>query len=316
MTMDHSLFAPLGEKTNHLYTRSNLNGRGRYLEEEKKTSSRMSQASKDKLGRVLLVGAGPNDPELLTVKAYKAIENAEVVVFDRLVGQEVLNLIPDSCEQIYVGKRCGQPSLKQQQINQILIEQAQLRKQVVRLKGGEPFIFGRGGEEALALVANEIEYDVIPGITAAIGCAASSKIPLTHRNVSRSVTLVTGHITSGAFSSWAGLVSSGQTLVFYMGLEQAKNIQQGLMSEGVKEDFPLAIIGNGCSKNQQVYVSQLSQLVSLSEQLKGLTPALIIVGEVVNLRQDLLQAHHLQAQNQQDQSQALYPQLMAELIGV
>ncbi|MBD1574128.1 uroporphyrinogen-III C-methyltransferase [Vibrio sp. S17_S38] len=244
---------------------------------------------KRQYGRVLLVGAGPNDPELLTVKAYKAIEQADVVVFDRLVGQDILNLIPDDCQQIYVGKRCGQPSLKQDQINQILIEQAKQGKQVVRLKGGDPFIFGRGGEEALALVAENIEYDVIPGITAAIGCAATAKIPLTHRNISRSVTLVTGHVTSGAFSSWAGLVSSGQTLVFYMGLEQALNIQQGLMSEGLNADFPLAIIGNGCSENQQVHVSQISDLVRLANDLKGLSPALIIIGEVVTLRKQLLQ---------------------------
>lgn len=262
---------------------------------------------KKQYGRVLLVGAGPNDPELLTVKAYKAIEQADVVVFDRLVGQDILNLIPDDCQQIYVGKRCGQPSLKQDQINQILIEQAKQGKQVVRLKGGDPFIFGRGGEEALALVAENIEYDVIPGITAAIGCAASAKIPLTHRNISRSVTLVTGHVTSGAFSSWAGLVSSGQTLVFYMGLEQAQNIQQGLMSEGLNADFPLAIIGNGCSENQQVHVSQISDLVRLANDLKGLTPALIIIGEVVTLRKQLLQPAH---KNEEFSMEAIMGELM------
>lgn len=262
---------------------------------------------KKQYGRVLLVGAGPNDPELLTVKAYKAIEQADVVVFDRLVGQDILNLIPDDCQQIYVGKRCGQPSLKQDQINQILIEQAKQGKQVVRLKGGDPFIFGRGGEEALALVAENIEYDVIPGITAAIGCAASAKIPLTHRNISRSVTLVTGHVTSGAFSSWAGLVSSGQTLVFYMGLEQAQNIQQGLMSEGLNADFPLAIIGNGCSENQQVHVSQISDLVRLANDLKGLTPALIIIGEVVTLRKQLLQPAH---KNKEFSMEAIMGELM------
>lgn len=262
---------------------------------------------KKQYGRVLLVGAGPNDPELLTVKAYKAIEQADVVVFDRLVGQDILNLIPDDCQQIYVGKRCGQPSLKQDQINQILIEQAKQGKQVVRLKGGDPFIFGRGGEEALALVAENIEYDVIPGITAAIGCAASAKIPLTHRNISRSVTLVTGHVTSGVFSSWAGLVSSGQTLVFYMGLEQAQNIQQGLMSEGLNADFPLAIIGNGCSENQQVHVSQISDLVRLANDLKGLTPALIIIGEVVTLRKQLLQPAH---KNKEFSMEAIMGELM------
>lgn len=243
--------------------------------------------SNKKAGKVLLVGAGPNDPDLLTVKAYKAIQQAEVVVFDRLVGQDILNLIPEHCEQIYVGKRCGKPSLKQDEINHILIEQAKLGKQVVRLKGGDPFIFGRGGEEAFALIAQQISYDVIPGITAAIGCAASSKIPLTHRGLSRSVTLVTGHVMAGAFDSWSGLVSTGQTLVFYMGLEQAEKIQAGLLNSGLSKQTPIAIIGNGCSKNQQVHVNKLSELCCLSNQLKGLTPALIVVGEVVSLREKL-----------------------------
>ncbi|OEF23314.1 uroporphyrinogen-III C-methyltransferase [Vibrio rumoiensis 1S-45] len=243
--------------------------------------------SAKKTGKVLLVGAGPNDPDLLTVKAYKAILQAEVVVFDRLVGQDILNLIPDHCEQIYVGKRCGQPSLKQDEINDILIEQAKLGKQVLRLKGGDPFIFGRGGEEALALIAQQIPYDVIPGITAAIGCAASAKMPLTHRGLSRSVTLVTGHVMDGAFDSWSGLVSTGQTLVFYMGLEQAEKIQAGLLHSGLSKHTPIAIIGNGCSKKQQVHIEQLSELCHLSTKLKGLTPALIVVGEVVSLREKL-----------------------------
>ncbi|MFV0576726.1 MAG: uroporphyrinogen-III C-methyltransferase [Vibrio sp.] len=241
-----------------------------------------------KQGKVLLVGAGPNDPDLLTIKAYKAIQQADVVVFDRLVGDAILDLIPSHCEQIYVGKRCGQPSLKQEEINQILIEQAKLGKQVVRLKGGDPFIFGRGGEEALALVEQQIPYDVIPGITAAIGCAAAAKIPLTHRGIARSVTLVTGHVVEGAFESWSGLVQSGQTLVFYMGLEQANSIQQGLLASGLTQSTPLAIIGKGCSSEQQTHISELGKLEELANQLKGLTPALIIIGEVVALREQLL----------------------------
>nr|WP_089138123.1 uroporphyrinogen-III C-methyltransferase [Vibrio rumoiensis] len=245
-------------------------------------------SSSNRKGKVLLVGAGPNDPELLTIKAYHAIQKADVVVFDRLVGSEILDLIPEHCEQIYVGKRCGQPSLKQDEINQILIEQSQQGKSVVRLKGGDPFIFGRGGEEALALIEQGIEYDVIPGITAAIGCAASAKIPLTHRGISRSVTLVTGHVMNGAFDSWTGLVGSGQTVVFYMGLEQAHSIQQGLRASGLSATTPIAIIGNGCSLQQKTYTATLDSLPRLAKQLKGLTPALIVVGEVVALRDQLM----------------------------
>lgn len=270
-------------QTNHLLGTINMGQSGHQL-----NSDKMKASTSSKKGKVILVGAGPNDPELLTIKAYQALQKADVVVFDRLVGHEILDLIPEHCEQVYVGKRCGQPSLKQEEINQILIEQAEQGKQVVRLKGGDPFIFGRGGEEALALIAQGIQYDVIPGITAAIGCAASAKIPLTHRGVSRSVTLVTGHVMNGAFDSWTGLVGSGQTVVFYMGLEQAQSIQQGLHASGLSASTPIAIIGNGCSPKQETYTATLDSLASLANQLKDLTPALIVVGEVVALREQLM----------------------------
>lgn len=270
-------------QTNNLLGTINMGQSGHQL-----NSDKMKAPTSSKKGKVLLVGAGPNDPELLTIKAYQALQKADVVVFDRLVGHEILDLIPEHCEQVYVGKRCGQPSLKQEEINQILIEQAEQGKQVVRLKGGDPFIFGRGGEEALALIAQGIQYDVIPGITAAIGCAASAKIPLTHRGVSRSVTLVTGHVMNGAFDSWTGLVGSGQTVVFYMGLEQAQSIQQGLRASGLSASTPIAIIGNGCSAKETTYITTLDELPMLAISLKGLTPALIVVGEVVVLREQLM----------------------------
>ncbi|MEF1290876.1 uroporphyrinogen-III C-methyltransferase [Vibrio sp. M260118] len=239
-------------------------------------------------GKVLLVGAGPNDPELLTVKAMKAIQDADVIVYDRLVNQEVLEFASTQCKLIYVGKRCGQPSLKQEEISQILVDCAKLGKQVVRLKGGDPFIFGRGGEEGLLLAENNIEYQVIPGITAAIGCAASSYIPLTHRKVARSVTFVTGQVVTGALPAWSQLVGAGQTLVFYMGLEKADEIQRGLISNGLDGDFPLAIVTHGCSRQQKVHVSCLSELMSKAHELKGVSPGLIILGEVVKLRDELM----------------------------
>ncbi len=258
-------------------------------------SSRQSAASRGGLnrqhrqGRVSLVGAGPCDPELLTIKALKALQQAEVVVFDRLVGEDILRLSNANAERIYVGKRCGRPSMSQPEINAVLIEQAKLGKQVVRLKGGDPFVFGRGGEEALALVAANIRYQVIPGITAALGCAASSLIPLTHREVSRSVTFVTGQVVTGALPAWSGLVATGQTLVFYMGLEQSAQIRQGLLAHGLSGQTPVAIIGKGCSEEQQVYELTLDELERYAQALKGLSPALIILGEVVKLRRALMQ---------------------------
>jgi len=240
-------------------------------------------------GFVYLVGAGPNDPDLLTVKALKVIQTADVVVYDRLVGRDILDLVNPDAEMVYVGKRCGLPSLKQEETNRLLVEYAQKGLQVVRLKGGDPFIFGRGGEEALELVKHNIPYQVIPGITAAIGCSSSALIPLTHRTVSRSVTLITGQVVTGALPSWAGLVASGQTLVFYMGLENAKSIQDGLIGHGLAADTPVAVVGQGCSVNQTVVTFELHQLTQTADDLKGLSPALIIMGEVVKLREQLLQ---------------------------
>ncbi|WP_420835057.1 uroporphyrinogen-III C-methyltransferase [Vibrio galatheae] len=246
-----------------------------------------AHSNASRYGKVQLVGAGPNDPELLTIKALKAIQQAEVIVFDRLVNQEILQFAKPGCQQIYVGKRCGKPSLKQEEISQMLVEYARLGKRVVRLKGGDPFIFGRGGEEGLLLAKHEIEFDVIPGITAAIGCAASSMIPLTHRQVARSVTFVTGQVVTGALPAWSQLVNAGQTLVFYMGLEKAEEIQQGMMAQGLDASFPLAIITHGCSRQQKVHVSSLGSLAAKAIELKGVSPALIILGEVVKLRKEL-----------------------------
>lgn len=251
-------------------------------------------------GRVTLVGAGPCDPELLTLKALKAIQQADVVIYDRLVGRDILEFADPDAEMIYVGKRCGRPSMSQESINAELVRKAKAGKQVVRLKGGDPFVFGRGGEEALALVSANVAYQVIPGITAALGCAASSLIPLTHREVSRSVTLVTGQVVTGSLPAWAELVASGQTLVFYMGLEKAAQIQHGLMAHGLSSSTPVAIIGKGCSATQEVHTLSLETLEKHALELKGLSPALIILGDVVKLRAALLHNAELLQSVQED----------------
>ncbi|QUJ69602.1 uroporphyrinogen-III C-methyltransferase (plasmid) [Photobacterium sp. GJ3] len=239
---------------------------------------------------VSLVGAGPGDPELLTIKALKAIERADVLVYDRLVSEAILKLANPDAVRIHVGKRCGEPSMKQEAINQLLIEQAGTGQYVVRLKGGDPLIFGRGGEEGLALAAAGIPFEFVPGITAAIGCAASASIPLTHREMSRSVTLVTGHVVSGALPAWAQLIGAGQTIVFYMGLEQAREIQSGLTLGGLSTDTPLAVVIKGSTPDEVVHVSTLGKLTKLGQIFKGQSPALLVIGDVVRLRETLNQS--------------------------
>jgi len=247
-------------------------------------------------GSVALVGAGPGDVELLTLKALRLIQQAEVVVYDRLVGKEILDLIPENAERHDVGKRCGEKSLSQEQINQLLVDLAQQGKQVIRLKGGDPYVFGRGGEEALCLRQHHIPFTVVPGITAAIGCAASCDIPLTHRGVARSVTLITGHLQAGPgkeslpFMGWSQLLGEGHTLVFYMGLEQAAAIRRGLLGHGQLGQTPVALIVAGTTKRQRIVTTTLGELEQAAEALKGETPVLIMVGEVVRLREALHQS--------------------------
>jgi uroporphyrin-III C-methyltransferase len=246
-------------------------------------------------GQVALVGAGPGDVDLLTLKAFKLILQADAVVYDRLVGEEILALIPAQAQRHDVGKRCGVKSLSQEAIGELLITLALQGKRVVRLKGGDPYVFGRGGEEALALQARGVPFFVVPGITAALGCAASCGIPLTHRGISRSVTLVTGHLQAEAqeseqlFHGWQALVSGGHTLVFYMGLEQAAHIRGGLLAAGAARELPVALIVAGTTRRQRVVTTTLDGLELQAERLQGETPVLILVGEVVRLREQLSQ---------------------------
>lgn len=239
-------------------------------------------------GLVSLVGAGPGDPDLLTLKAYKRLQSAEVVLYDRLVSDEIVAFIPPQAQRFYVGKARSLHSVPQEGINQALVRWAQQGKRVVRLKGGDPFIFGRGGEELEALVAASVSVEVIPGVTAASGCAAYAGIPLTHRDHAQSVRFVTGHLQQGECElDWDALARPGQTLVFYMGLGSVKVISQALVKHGLAAETPLALIEQGTTRQQLTHVGTLSSLPDtfLAGQIKP--PTLLIVGSVVSLHTTL-----------------------------
>ena len=239
----------------------------------------------DNRGEVVLVGAGPGDAGLLTLKGLQQIQQADVVVYDRLVSDDIMNLVRRDADRIFVGKRAGYHCVPQEEINQILLRQAQSGKRVVRLKGGDPFIFGRGGEELETLCHAGIPFSVVPGITAASGCSAYSGIPLTHRDYAQSVRLITGHLKTGGELDWENLAAEKQTLVFYMGLNQAATIQQKLIEHGMQADMPVALVENGTAVQQRVVSGVLNELGTLAQQVES--PALIIVGRVVALRDKL-----------------------------
>lgn len=240
---------------------------------------------------VSLVGAGPGDPDLLTMKAYRLIQTADVVLYDRLVSDEIMALVNPAAELLFVGKKLNHHCVPQDQINQILVDKALEGKYVVRLKGGDPFIFGRGGEELETLVEHNIPFDVVPGITAASGCSAYAGIPLTHRDHAQSVQFITGHLKSknqqqeGQDIQWQSLAKNNHTLVFYMGLKQAPVIRQNLIANGLSTNTPCAIIERGTTPQQRVLTGTLSELDSMAEQ--AISPSLIIVGSVTRLHDKL-----------------------------
>lgn len=236
-------------------------------------------------GEVVLVGAGPGDPGLLTLKGLQQIQQADIIVYDRLVSDEIMALTRRDAQRVFVGKRAGFHCVPQEQINQMLLEQAQKGRRVVRLKGGDPFIFGRGGEELETLFQANIPFSVVPGITAASGCSAYSGIPLTHRDYAHSVRLVTGHLKDGSHLDWQSLAAEKQTLVFYMGLSQAEAISQQLIKHGMDINMPVAIIEAGTTIKQKVLTGLLKDLTQLALQVHS--PSLIIVGTVVALRKQL-----------------------------
>lgn len=239
-------------------------------------------------GEVALVGAGPGDPGLLTLRALRALQNADVIVYDRLVSPEVLDLARRDAERIYVGKAAGNHHVSQEDTNALLVKLAKEGKRVCRLKGGDPFIFGRGGEELEALVAEHIRFEVVPGVTAAAGCAAYAGIPLTHRDHAQSLTFVTGHCKGEADNvDWAALGRPGHTTVFYMGLNQLDNIVARLREHGVPETRAAALIEHGTRPSQRVVTATLQDLVSKAAEAQVESPALLIVGEVTRLHEAL-----------------------------
>lgn len=234
-------------------------------------------------GEVTLVGAGPGDAGLMTLKGLQQLQQADVVVYDRLVSADIMNLIRRDAERIFVGKQAGRHSLPQERINQLLCEKAQEGKRVVRLKGGDPFIFGRGGEELEHLHRAGVPFSVVPGITAASGCAAYGGIPLTHRDYAQSVRLITGHVQRHSDPDWASLATEKQTLVFYMGLTQAGYIQQKLLEQGLPAATPVALVENGTTTMQKVFTGRLDELATLAQ--RAASPSLMIIGAVVGLRE-------------------------------
>ncbi|HEK0727371.1 TPA: uroporphyrinogen-III C-methyltransferase [Proteus mirabilis] len=236
-------------------------------------------------GNVVLVGAGPGDAGLMTIKGLQQCQQADVVVYDRLVSDEVMNLVRRDAERIYVGKRAGFHCVPQEEINQILINHAKAGKRVVRLKGGDPFIFGRGSEELEALIEHQIPFSVVPGITAASGCTTYAGIPLTHRDYAQSVRFITGHGKGLNDAQWQCIAQDNQTLVFYMSLSKADYIQQMLLNQHMRATMPVAIVEKGTLATQKVVVGQLQQLAEMASSMQS--PALIIVGEVVSLNQKL-----------------------------
>jgi uroporphyrin-III C-methyltransferase len=248
------------------------------------TEMLMPKNKEESIGRVSLVGAGPGDPDLLTIKAARRLAQADVVVYDNLVGAGVLDLIPPHVERIYVGKEASNHSLPQDEITLLLVAQAKRGRKVVRLKGGDPFVFGRGGEELNTLMAEGVPVEVVPGITAALGASAHTGIPLTHRDHSQSCIFVTGHRKDGSYGlDWPTLARPFQTVVIYMGVGGLAEIAEQLVAHGMPAQTPVALVRKATLSDQQTVVGTLADIAEVAKRHNVQAPALIIVGNVVSL---------------------------------
>jgi uroporphyrin-III C-methyltransferase/precorrin-2 dehydrogenase/sirohydrochlorin ferrochelatase len=239
-------------------------------------------------GRVYLVGAGPGDPELLTLRAVRLLQKADVIVYDNLVSPGVLEFVAPTAERIFAGKRRNEHTLRQEQINSLIVKLAQEGKQVVRLKGGDPFIFGRGGEEMQTLAAAGVAFEVVPGVTAASGVSSYAGIPLTHRDYAQTCLFVTGHLKNGtADLDWPSLVRLNQTVVIYMGLAGLPEICRQMVAHGASPELPIAVVQDGSLPTQKVVTGTLSNMAERVAQAGLKSPSLIVIGEVVKLHQQL-----------------------------
>ncbi len=239
-------------------------------------------------GEVALVGTGPGDPELLTLRALRLMQMADVVLYDNLVSPEIMALIPPTTERIYVGKESSRHSMRQEAINTLMVTLSRRARRVARLKGGDPFIFGRGGEEIETLAGEGVRFQVVPGITAASGVAAYAGIPLTHRDHSHACVLVTGHRKEGIVDlDWPGLARPGQTVVCYMGFLGLDKFCERLIEHGLPGSTPAAIVQHGTRASQRVVVGELGTLPARAAAAALSPPTLIVVGDVVRLREKL-----------------------------
>lgn len=243
-----------------------------------------------RIGKVFICGAGPGDPKLITVRAMEVLKNCDVVLYDRLVSKEIISQIPTTTKKIYVGRGIGDPRTHQDSTNDLMVEHARKGKNILRLKGGDPFIFGRGGEEAEYLFQHNIEFEIIPGITSAIGSAAYAGIPLTHRQFASSLAIVTGHEDpekNEPIVKWGKLAEAVGTIVILMGIERLESISYNLIKAGMSKNTDVAIIENGTTKEQRVIKGTLSNIVNEVKETKMRPPAVIIIGRVVSLQEKL-----------------------------